>query len=69
MLLIGRVNRYVVRGVGSGDEDTVREAKAGRVSLGGEDDSGVRTDDSEAERCERWRMRSEGRYGHRGIQW
>jgi hypothetical protein len=38
MLLIGRVNRYVVRGVGSGDEDTVREAKAGRVSLGGEVD-------------------------------
>jgi hypothetical protein len=38
MLLIGRVNRYVVRGVGSGDEDTVREAKAGRVSLGSEDD-------------------------------
>jgi hypothetical protein len=48
----------VVRGVGSGDEDTVREAKAGRVSRGGEDDRGVRMDDSEAERCERRRMRS-----------
>jgi hypothetical protein len=48
----------VTRGVGSGDEDTIREAKAGRVSRGGEDDNGGRTDDSEAERWKRWRMRS-----------